>query len=214
MTWASDSSAAARPLAGWNAYRGAGLPNKALVLGAATVGGVMIYSGLAGVSAMDVLAGRASLKGSDPKGGKRFTIDFRGAGNPDRAPRLLGNLGAPSKTSAVEAVEWAAAVARRHGVDTISAFRPGSRTSTGNLSNHAGNDDQRAARDLSNTGNKGGSKEQEAALKEIMEGFGRKYRKRGPITDSFKWGDLDVEIIYRTPAYGDHRGHIHVGAHQ
>ena len=185
------------------------MANKALVLGAATVGGVMVYAGLSGTSTMDVLAGKASLKGADPKGGKGLTLADKIAG----ASPLLGNLNSPSKTNAKEAVEWAAMVAKRHGVEIISSHRPGDVTSTGNLSNHAGNDASRAARDLSNTGNRGPSKEQEAAVRDILRGFGKTYPRRGPIIKTFNWGNLRVEIIYRTPAYGDHRGHIHVGAH-
>lgn len=52
------------------------MPNAALTLGAATVGGIMIFSGLAGESVMDVLAGKASLKGANPKGGTGLPADF------------------------------------------------------------------------------------------------------------------------------------------
>lgn len=195
------------------------MASKALAFGAATVGGIMIYSGLAGVSVMDVLAGQASLKGADPKGGKGLgPLDLfnraKGTASTLVPPGALLS-GTPSKKSAIDAVEWAAAVAAGHGVGVISAFRgAGERTSSGNLSNHAGNDKNRAARDLSNTGNAKGSPEQEAAVRDILRGFGRRYPKRGEIIDSFKWGDLDVEVIYRTPKYGGHIGHIHVGAHR
>lgn len=174
----------------------------------------MVYSGLAGVKVMDVLAGKASLADTDPTGGKGLQLarDFAAG----KVPSLLslGNLGSPSKTDARAAVEWAAAVGRRHGLQVISGSRPGAVTTTGNVSNHSANNAGRAARDLSNTNNRGGSPEQEAALRDIMEGFGQHYRSRGPIIITFKWGKLRMEIIYRTPKYGDHRGHIHVGGHQ
>jgi len=98
-----------------------------------------------------------------------------------------------------------------------SDFRPGSGTTSGNVSDHAYNDAYRAARDI---GKRGvdllwgpPSPELDKAAVAVGRAFGRSYGTgRSTIIDTFNWNGYRIQIIWRTPMYGGHLGHIHVGA--
>ena len=116
-------------------------------------------------------------------------------------------------------VDQAYAIARRAGGSKVyvgSSFRPGDRVGSGNRSDHSGNDSYRAARDIGKQGTNllsgPPSPELDRGIVAIGKAFGRNYGDgRGTVIDTFYWRGFRVQIIYRTPAYGDHRGHIHVG---
>lgn len=200
------------------------MASKALVLGAATAGGVMIYSGLAGVSVLDVLAGKASLKDADPKGGKGLPenllsmLKTSGKGSSDVlvSPDALLK-GASGGARGI--VEQAAAVAQQCcGTYVGSDFRPGSTTTSGNVSDHSGNDANRAARDIGVQGidllvGPPSPKLDEAVVR-IGKLFGRNYKPGKTIIDTFHFHGYQIQIIWRTSAYGGHMGHIHIGAHK
>jgi hypothetical protein len=47
----------------------------------------------------------------------------------------------------------------------------------------------------------------------IGKAFGKDYGSgKRTIIDTFHWRDYRVQIIWRTPFYGGHMGHIHIGA--
>jgi hypothetical protein len=106
----------------------------------------------------------------------------------------------------------------------VSDYRgPNDYTTSGNLSDHAGNDSHRAARDIAKhnvDALKGPpSPELDKAIVELGNAFNRPYKAGTVIdADTFIWGDKSqkyrVQIIWRTPKYGGHMGHIHVGAHE
>ncbi len=198
------------------------MANKALALGAATIGGIMIYSGLSGTSVMDVLAGNASLKGADPKGGKGLPANLldmlkgSGKGSSDSlvSPEalLIGSAG-----GAKGIVEQAAAVAARCcGTTVVSDYRPGSTTTSGNVSDHSRNDASQAARDIGVQGVNALTgpppPQLDEAIIQIGKLFGRKYKPGKTIIDTFHFNGFRVQVIWRTPQYGGHMGHIHVGA--
>jgi hypothetical protein len=106
----------------------------------------------------------------------------------------------------------------------VSADRgPNAKTVNGNPSDHSANDSHRAARDIAKhnvDAIKGPpSPELDRAIVALGDAFKRPY-KAGTVIDAdqFIWGDksqkYQVEIIWRTPKYGGHMGHIHVGAHE
>lgn len=114
-------------------------------------------------------------------------------------------------------VEAAAQTAAGYGVRVVSDYRPGATTTSGNISDHSGNDANRAARDLSNARdaiNGPPTPQMDAAVEAIGALFGRRLNGKQAIVTTFQFQGYRVQIIYRTPAYGGHMGHIHVGAHR
>jgi hypothetical protein len=116
-------------------------------------------------------------------------------------------------------VERAAAVGIARGgsgVVVVSALRPGDRTSSGALSDHSANDASRAARDIAVQGVNAltgpPSPKLDAAVVAIGQMFGRDYGDgKRTIIDTFHWRGYRVQILWRTPLYGGHMGHIHIG---
>jgi hypothetical protein len=113
-------------------------------------------------------------------------------------------------------VEQAAGIAERYGAYVCSGYRPGSITTSGSVSDHAFNDENRAARDLAMPGtdciNGPPTPPLDLAAVAIGRMFGRLYERGETIVDTFAWKGFRIQIIWRTPAYGGHMGHIHVGA--
>lgn len=119
-------------------------------------------------------------------------------------------------------VDQAYAIARRVGGSSIyvaSAFRPGDRVGSGSPSDHSGNDRHRAARDIAKSGTNvftgPPSAELDRAVVAIGKAFGRNYGtgRSGAFqnADTFIWRGYRVQIIWRTPRWGGHNGHIHIG---
>jgi hypothetical protein len=92
----------------------------------------------------------------------------------------------------------------------------GAITTSGNVSDHSQNSARMAARDIGIhsidllVGPP--SPLLDEACVEIGRAFGRKYQKGQTVIDTFEWHGYRVQIIWRTPKYGGHMGHIHVGA--
>ncbi|CAB4894934.1 unannotated protein [freshwater metagenome] len=116
-------------------------------------------------------------------------------------------------------VDQAARLAARAGGSRVyvgSSFRGGSTTTSGNRSDHASNDSGQAARDI---GVRGidllygpPSSSLDAGVAALGRAFGRDYGTgKRKIVDTFQWRGYRVQIIWRTPEYGGHMGHIHVG---
>lgn len=118
-------------------------------------------------------------------------------------------------------VDDAAALATRVGGSKIyvgSALRPGAVTTSGNPSDHGFNNSSVAARDI---GKRGvdlivgpPSDELDTAVVAIGEAFGKHYTAGDRIVDEFHWHGYRIQIIWRTPEYGGHMGHIHIGANK
>lgn len=99
----------------------------------------------------------------------------------------------------------------------VSGFRPGSRTTSGSISDHSARDSRQAADDIAKKGvdaiNGPPSPELDKASVAIGAAFGRKYAAGQVIdADTFNFNGYRIQIIWRTPKYGGHMGHIHVGA--
>lgn len=120
-------------------------------------------------------------------------------------------------TDATSIVDAAGAVAAPYGTYVCSAYRPGAHVQSGGRSDHSSNDADRAARDIAVRGVNCLWGPPPAALDEaavaIGKYFGRTYAL-GAVVDSdrFAWHGYRIEIIWRTPKYGGHLGHIHIGA--
>jgi hypothetical protein len=103
------------------------------------------------------------------------------------------------------------------GVFVVSAYRPGSTTDSGTPSDHSHNDSDQAARDIAVQGIDAlvgpPSPKLDKAVVAIGDAFGRDYGDGNKtIIDTFNWKGFRVQIIWRTPLYGGHMGHIHIGA--
>jgi len=116
-------------------------------------------------------------------------------------------------------VDALAALAAREGGEGVyvgSDYREGSTTSSGNMSDHASNDANAAARDI---GVRGidlivgpPSPKLDRACQAIVEKLGGRYAPGTRIVENFHVRGFRVQVIWHTPEYGGHMGHIHVGA--
>jgi hypothetical protein len=108
-------------------------------------------------------------------------------------------------------VERAVAIAEPSGTWVASAHRPGDFGS-----DHSRNDAFMAARDIAVRGINAlfgpPSPRLDEAVVKIGAQFGRTYRPGVMIVDTFPWKEFRIQIIWRTPLYGGHMGHIHIGA--
>lgn len=98
----------------------------------------------------------------------------------------------------------------------VSDYRAGSTTTSGNVSDHSSNSEWRAARDIGHRGTNAltgpPTHDLDMAAVAIGEAFGRKYKMGQTIIDTFHWEGFRIQILWRTPLYGGHKGHIHVGS--
>lgn len=112
-------------------------------------------------------------------------------------------------------VDKAAAAASQYGTIVVSSYRPGATTTSGNTSDHSSNDDDQAARDIGQSGVDAHVGPPTRALDQasvvVGQLFGRHYTAGQRIIDTFHWQGFRVQIIWRTPLYGGHMGHIHIG---
>jgi len=149
----------------------------------------------------------------------------------ERGQRATAATGAGGTTSAeggrittvggakgiVEQAAQIAAQAGGQGVTVVSSYRPGSTTTTGNQSDHAANTSAQAARDIAVQGIDAlvgpPSPKLDDGVVAVGKAFGKNYGNgKRTIVDTFPWRGFRIQIIWRTPAYGGHMGHIHVGA--
>lgn len=142
--------------------------------------------------------------GQDPGGGNAADGDFGGT--------IDTSGGAKSIVDSCARI--AAQVSDQNYVG--SDYRPGSITSSGNASDHGSNDANQAARDIGHQGIDllvgPPHRSLDLAVVAIGEEFGKDYGDgRQTIIDTFTWKGYRVQIIWRTPLYGGHMGHIHVG---
>lgn len=186
----------------------------AAAIGALVLGGLLVASGLKGVSITDLVAGVGGTL--NPAGGRK---EFASSSSTD--PNLSPGSDPVSTTGGakelVDSLVQVAQAAGGGGVTVVSDSRPGSTTSSGNVSDHASNDSHRAARDIGVKGTDAlvgpPPKELDRAIVAVGQALGRHYRGGVTVVDTFHKGGLQIQVIWRTPAYGGHMGHIHVGAH-
>lgn len=187
-----------------------------------TLGGIMLYSAWHGVSIAEALKGE--LKPLSSKGGEAdietgvitgAVSDIGSGVDAILSKALPGGGGARGLVTSLFGVAKAAGGSK---VFVVSAARPGSTTSSGNTSDHSSDDANRAARDFAVRGVDAIVGPPHPALDKavvaIGKALGRDYKAGGEIVDTFTYKGMRVQIIWRTPAYGGHMGHIHVGAHK
>lgn len=190
----------------------------AAAIGIITLGGLLIASGLKGVSITDLIAGLAGGTLNPAGGRKEFkdlgavldTAQGMTGGIPGRGGGATIGAQVSDAKALVEHLAMVAQAAGGGGVYVVSAYRPGDPL------DHGSNDSDRAARDLAVRGVNAITgppmPELDRAVVAIGEALGRKYRPRTRIVDTFTQNGLRIQVIWRTPQYGGHMGHIHVGA--
>lgn len=162
----------------------------------------MIYSGLAGVSVMDVLAGKASLKEADPKGGKGLSLGERIRG----AAPLLN----PSGQSPKQIIDTVVIpLAQKHGINVTpeSVAAANARhgpTITGGRSDHQGPPNVRWAVDADGT-----LEQEDAFMADVARTFNIEWDGSGLVNGN--WMGYRVQLIHRTMIGGNHFTHGHVG---
>lgn len=184
----------------------------------------MAYSGLKGKSITAVLGGDLGVP-LNPAGGKADLNLETQPSDVGENPLATGGSIESVSGGAKGIVDSAFAVAAQAGGDgvfVVSDSRPGATTTSGNVSDHASNDATRAARDIAVRGINAitgpPSPKLDKAVVAIGALFGRSYSGGQRIVDTFTWKNKDdgksyrIQIIWRTPEYGGHMGHIHVGA--
>lgn len=195
----------------------------AAAIAALTIGGLMIVSGLKGVSITTLLGD--TLGHLNPAGGKRSYATTGDTSSPGATAGSLltgASAGAVTVTGGarglVDALVGIAEAAGGGGIYVASSSRPGSVTTTGNASDHSDDSAARAARDIAVRGVDAiqgpPMPELDRAVVAIGRALDRDYKGGRTIVDTFTYRGLRVQVIWRTPAYGGHMGHIHVGAHK
>jgi hypothetical protein len=98
----------------------------------------------------------------------------------------------------------------------VSGYRPNSVTTSGNSSDHSSNSEWKAARDIGHQGTNAltgpPTHDLDMAAVAIGEAFGRKYKLGTTVIDTFHWRGYRVQVLWRTPQFGGHMGHIHIGS--
>ena len=131
------------------------------------------------------------------------------------APILGGARGSSSAQPRSLERRWRARILRRLRARTCIAsdHRPGDYDS-----DHSHNDASQAARDIAVPGVDAlvgpPSSTLDRAVVAIGAQFGRSYEPGQTIIDTFEWKGYRIQVIWRTPLYGGHMGHIHIGARQ
>lgn len=177
-----------------------------------TLGALAIIAGFTGRGLGETIRGTL---------GRGFA--FAGLDIPDIAERATPAAGDTSATSlasyaasagtsggAKGIVEAAVETARPYGTYVASDYRPG------DPKDHGSNDADKAARDIAVQGidaiHGPPSPKLDQAVVAIGALFGKRYRPGITVIDTFHWRGFRIQIIWRTPLYGGHLGHIHIGA--
>lgn len=162
--------------------------------------------------------GRAGVRADDdsPLGAGEGDLGLDVGPRPDCSKK---DLQIDAEGGAKGIVDDAVRVSRCVGGNAVyvcSALRPGSTTSGGNVSDHTSNTSLQAARDISvreiDCIKGPRSIKLSRSVVAIGKEFGRNYGSgRQRIVDTFGWKGYRVQIIWFTPEYGGHDGHIHIG---
>jgi hypothetical protein len=146
-------------------------------------------------------------------------IKNQGQGAVGGEDTAMGNTAGGAKAIVDRAVTIVQ-VAGGSGVYVGSSLRPGDTVDSGQPSDHSQNNATRAARDIGVHGinllTGPPPPELDKGILALGEAFGRDYKsgKHGPFqnADTFNWRGFRIQIIWRTPQWGGHMGHIHIGA--
>lgn len=191
-----------------------------LGFGILAAGLLLLFSGWRGRTLAETLAGELGSRERPETGAARiFDVPaFRETAADQAAPPAAMSTVAnftPNGSGARAVVDQVATLTAPFGTTVVSAYRPGSTTTSGNTSDHSSNDASRAARDIGVPGVdalRGPPPAQlDQAIVAVGQFFGRTYRGGETVVDTFNWQGFRVQVIWRTPAYGGHLGHIHVG---
>lgn len=170
---------------------------------ALTIGGVLVYSGIKGLSILEVLAGETGTP-LDPRGGRHTVGDTKGSTG--GVGPALGPMNTPQ--GVIEGV--VIPMAQRRGINvTAESVRAANKrhsrlTLTGGRSDHSGPGDERWAIDAA------GDKAAMAELaNDIAEYFGLNWDGSGAV--SGEWQNFDVQLIHRSMVGGNHYTHVHFG---
>ncbi len=182
----------------------------AAAIGIIVVGGLLVASGLKGLSITDLIGGVAGARLNPAGGRKTYAAAAADTSAADTAAETGGKIKGGSARGLVDSAVQIAQAAGGGGVFVVSAHRPGDPL------DHGSNDANRAARDIAVRGVDAITgppmPELDRAVIAIGKAMGRNYRANARIVDTFTLDGLRVQIIWRTPEYGGHMGHIHIGA--
>jgi hypothetical protein len=171
---------------------------------ALTIGGILVYSGLKGLSVLEVLAG-AKGKPLDPRGGRART--------PGRGGQLTDTPSAASDTPQGIIEQVVIPLAQKHGIDvTVESVRAANArhsplTLSGNRSDHSGPGEKRWAADMAGT-----KAQMQALADELAAMFGIPWNGAG--AKSATHGNKRYQLLYRTMIGGNHYGHVHFGVEE
>lgn len=192
-------------------------------MGAATAGGVMLYSGLTGTSVMDVLAGKSSLKDVNQAGGKGLIIersDSTGGVQTENVLDVRGRIPAKDikgKTPKQIIDVYVLPLARKHHIAVtplsvkLANARHSVMTTSGNRSDHKGPANVAWAADMSN----GVMTPEEMALAHNLATlFGISVPDHLNGIYNATWGGFRFQLIHGcSDCGGDHTNHVHFGVH-
>jgi len=187
-----------------------------LAFAALTLGLWIAYAGFKGLSLMEVLAGETG-ESLDPSAKPTAEFPESGAGSGGEFTPTGTDISATG--GALGIVNSAAKIAQQISPQlfVVSGFRPHSTTTSGSVSDHSARDSRQAANDIAKKGvdaiNGPPSPELDKACVAIGQAFGRTYKLGQTVdADTFNFNGYRIQIIWRTPKYGGHMGHVHVGA--
>jgi hypothetical protein len=164
----------------------------------------------------------AQAAGVDYRTDARFRESWRIAGEliEQAASVATGNLTTNGGAKGiVDQIFRIALAAGGSGVYVCSDYRPGDTVGSGAASDHSQNNTTQAARDIAVQGIDAlvgpPSPKLDRAVVAIGNALGRDYGngKSGPFqnADNINWNGYRIQIIWRTPQWGGHMGHIHCG---
>lgn len=181
-----------------------------LAFAALTIAGIMLYSGIKGLSVMEVLAGE---KGNplDPRGG-RSVIERNQTVEQSQRSGIVARGGSWSGSKAiVDDLREVANDAAGGKLRVISAKRPTRGTASGGISDHWIGKKTAYANDLSNGTHP--TPEMDAGAVAIISALGGSYDGKSELvfTTTTAVPGYRIQILYRTQVGGNHDNHIHMG---
>lgn len=180
-----------------------------IAFAALTLAGIMLYSGLKGLSIMEVLAGE---KGTplDPRGGQNVVAKNQTVEQTQRSTLAAGGTWGGSKAPA-DALRDIAREASGGSVKVISSKRATKGTASGGVSDHWVGKTDAYAYDLSDDDEPSPGMDKAAVA--IMAALGASYDGKSELVFNTTTAvpGYRIQVLYRTQVGGNHNNHIHVG---
>lgn len=176
---------------------------------ALTIGGVLIYSGLKGLSIIDVLSGKTGNP-LDPAGG-RHRDPTTGGTTTTTSGDLPHGTGGSTPRAIIEQI--VIPLARKNGINVTSESvaeanaRHSKMTLTGGVSDHSGPGNVRWAADMSN--GQRPTPQMDALAQDLADQFDIPWNGSG--AKSATHGHFRYQMIYRSLIGGNHFNHVHFG---